>query len=101
MLPHEIKWQHRKVLVYVQSGNVASCLLAGNVTAVPGSALRAAVVSSAWQRLFKRPRSHLAVQSPWQPVPVGAVRRRGGEEREGGGALFVFAWCVYNRIDNL
>lgn len=51
--------------------------------AVPGSA-RPAVVSSAWQQLFKGPHSRLAMQSPWQVVPAGSARRLDGD------SLFMF-----------
>lgn len=52
----------------------------GGAHAVGSSRLCAlpSLVSSAWQRLLTAPHSHLALQSPWQLVPVGAVRREGG-----------------------
>lgn len=67
--------KHRKVLVYLASGNVGLVFARWDCDGGSWLGAQPAVVSSSWQPLSKRPHSRLAMQSPWQPLPVGAVRQ--------------------------
>lgn len=77
--------KQRKVLVYLAAGNVGLVFAQWDSDGSSWLGAQPSVVSSAWQRLFKRPHSRLAMQSPCQLVPVGRCEARGGEGRWGGG----------------
>ena len=91
--------KQRKVLVYLAPGNVGLVFAQWDSDGSSWLGAQPSVVSSAWQRLFKRPHSRLAMQSPWQLVPVGRCEARGGEGGEGVdwsaySYVYVYVWCV-------
>lgn len=66
-----------EILVYPGSGNVGLVFVHWDCDSSPWLCVQPSLVSSAWQPFIRRPHSRVAMQSPWQLVPVCAVRRRG------------------------